>query len=84
MSDDVKDRCYIFNSFFWKKLTEKSTGANNLDNGPRGSVAAANHERVKKWTKVCYSSALLPACEVIFVVPLFCRIWRTLNKMQDL
>ncbi|KAK9906862.1 hypothetical protein WJX75_009356 [Coccomyxa subellipsoidea] len=51
LSDDVKDRCYFFNSFFWKKLTEKSTGANNLDNGPRGSVAAANHERVKKWTK---------------------------------
>lgn len=52
LPEEVKARCYFFNSFFWKKLTEKSGLSSTLDNGPRGPVAAANHERVKKWTKV--------------------------------
>ncbi|BDA46428.1 probable Sentrin-specific protease 7 at N-terminal half [Coccomyxa sp. Obi] len=51
LGEDVKKRCYFFNSFFWKKLTEKSGSAASLDSGPRGPVAIANHERVKKWTK---------------------------------
>ncbi|CAL8462561.1 g2094 [Coccomyxa elongata] len=51
LREDVRRRCYFFNSFFWKKLTEKSGLAASLDTGPRGPMATANHERVKKWTK---------------------------------
>lgn len=60
MSPEQQTRCYFFNSFFWTKLTEKSgsgaapaTGAD----GARLTKDAANHERVKKWTKVCSSCA---------------------------
>jgi len=54
LPESAKERCYFFNSFFWKKLTEKSgVPSNPLTAGPRGAASAANHERVKKWTKVC-------------------------------
>ncbi|KAK9818403.1 hypothetical protein WJX72_012123 [[Myrmecia] bisecta] len=43
----ILDQCYFFNSFFYKKLTEKS------GDGPKKGPAwnQANHARVKKWTK---------------------------------
>lgn len=52
-------RFYFFNSFFFKKLTEKAKrqpGAAKGD-GPRGGMsqeakAKADHERLMKWTKV--------------------------------
>ena len=44
---EVQERVYIFNSFFLKKLTE-----NTANSKAPGICAKANHERVKKWTKV--------------------------------
>lgn len=37
---------HFFNSFFYKKLTEKSGSSEG------GSKHRQNHERVRKWTKV--------------------------------
>ena len=45
---ETRERVYIFNSFFLKKLTE----ATATSKAP-GTCAKSNHERVKKWTKVC-------------------------------
>jgi hypothetical protein len=42
------DRFYFFNSFFYKKLSEKNPGARA--NSPEHYAMA--YERVKKWTKV--------------------------------
>ena len=65
---EAQERCYFFNSFFWKKLTEKNGGgggngsagsAGSAEGTPRMSAAQANHERVKKWTKVSGSSSAL-------------------------
>jgi Ulp1 family protease len=39
-------RCYFFNSFFYKKLSERNTGGG----GGQGS-AAASYAKVKKWTR---------------------------------
>lgn len=49
LPESVQQRCYFFNSFFWKKLTERSK---TTDGGGPSDAAKANHERVKKWTKV--------------------------------
>ncbi len=57
------DRFYFFNSFFFKKLTEKEKkpaggAGGGGDCGGKGGKGAAElkaekgHERVKKWTKV--------------------------------
>ena len=43
------EKQHFFNSFFFKKLTEKSGGN---EAAPRSRV---NHERVRKWTKVLHS-----------------------------
>lgn len=49
-----RDRLHFFNTFFYKKLSEKSSGG--LGGGGRGvsgeQRARANHARVKTWTKV--------------------------------
>ena len=44
---NLGSRFHFFNSFFWKKLTEKDTG------DPALPPAQRNFERVKSWTKVC-------------------------------
>ena len=43
------DECYFFNSFFYKKLTEK--GPRVRSPGGQPDPAQRAHERVKKWTK---------------------------------
>ena len=40
---------HFFNTFFFKKLTEKSGGR---PNGAK-ELHIRNHERVRKWTKAC-------------------------------
>ena len=44
-------RFQFFNSFFFKKLTEKS---DEVASDPNMSRHQRNHERVRKWTKVRY------------------------------
>lgn len=59
--EEVQKRVYIFNSFFLKKLTE-----NTANSKAPGVCAKANHERVKKWTKVCpLKTSTLDLCQVL-------------------
>jgi hypothetical protein len=44
-----KSRFHFFNSFFYKKLTEKVPGQAKLSEEEKEK---RNHDRVKKWTKV--------------------------------
>ena len=48
---EARQECYFFNSFFYKKLTEKS-GAGGKDTEGLTAHQRA-FERVKKWTKAC-------------------------------
>eukprot|EP00775_Hariotina_reticulata_P010667 gene10667-10826_t len=52
---DGRRRCHFFNSFFFKKLTEKTANCSGNGRGARKAdqeeVARQNWERVKKWTK---------------------------------
>ncbi len=45
---EARDQCYFFNSFFYKKLTEKSGGKDAEGLTPQQRA----FQRVKKWTKV--------------------------------
>jgi Ulp1 family protease len=47
LSPEVRARLHFFNTFFYKKLSEKS------ETIPPEQRAKANHNRVRKWTKVC-------------------------------
>lgn len=58
--EDIASRCYFFNTFFYKKLTERNYHAlppeleqYKLDKNLRNLdlYALMNHEKVKKWTK---------------------------------
>ncbi len=45
-------RCYFFNSFFYKKLTEKNAGGGSGGSGGvNAAAAAASYAKVKKWTR---------------------------------
>ena len=48
----TRDRCYFYNSFFYKKLSEKQPGLPAVTTTGRCEAAKAAHERVRKWTKV--------------------------------
>ena len=48
----TQDRCYFFNSFFYKKLSERQVGLGAVNATGRCEAAKAAHERVRKWTKV--------------------------------
>ena len=49
LDPEHRGRFHFFNSFFYKKLTEKNPGMCKLAPEERGK---RDHERVKKWTKV--------------------------------
>ena len=52
LPEEAQAQCYFFNSFFYKKLTEKSNTAGKAAEGqPALSAAQRAFERVKKWTK---------------------------------
>ena len=55
-------RFQFFNSFFFKKLTEKS---DEITSDPSTTRQQRNHERVRKWTKV---SAAWPSSNKIGLV----------------
>ena len=48
---EAKEQCYFFNSFFYKKLTEKSSAGGKDSEGLSKEERA--FQRVKKWTKAC-------------------------------
>jgi hypothetical protein len=48
--DDVRARFHFFNSFFYKKLSEK--GSEPTTRASRLERARRAHDRVKTWTKV--------------------------------
>ena len=49
---ETRAQCYFFNSFFYKKLTEKSgAGSKAAEGQPALSHHERAFERVKKWTK---------------------------------
>ncbi len=52
LPEATQKRCYFFNSFFYKKLSEKQAGVGPLTASGRCEAARAAHERVRKWTKV--------------------------------
>ena len=52
MPEATRDRCYFYNSFFYKKLSEKQPGLPAVNATGRCEAAMAAHERVRKWTKV--------------------------------
>lgn len=52
LSPEAARECYFFNSFFYKKLTEKAAVSRSPDAKQRHTAAERSHERVKKWTKV--------------------------------
>lgn len=52
LPEATQKRCYFFNSFFYKKLSEKQPGLGPLTPSGRCEAARAAHERVRKWTKV--------------------------------
>ena len=52
LPEATQKRCYFFNSFFYKKLSEKQAGVGPLTASGRCEAARAAYERVRKWTKV--------------------------------
>ena len=58
MPEPTRERCYFFNSFFYKKLSEKQPGLGPVNTTGRCDAAKAAHERVRKWTKVTIPPAL--------------------------
>ena len=52
MPEATRNRCYFYNSFFYKKLSEKQPGLPAVNATGRCEAAKAAHERVRKWTKV--------------------------------
>ena len=52
MPEAIQGRCYFYNSFFYKKLSEKQPGLPAVNTTGRCDAAKAAHERVRKWTKV--------------------------------
>lgn len=72
------DRFHFFNSFFYKKLSEKS-GEEFMHAGltkeqRKQREAQANHARVKKWTKVRCVAGCWWCCWVV-VCGLGCWLW---------
>ena len=49
LPEDIREKLYFFNSFFWTKLSEKAPQGNQTS----AQKAAASFERVKRWTRVC-------------------------------
>lgn len=49
LSEDQRSKTYIFNSFFWHKLTTKQRNA--ADSPTRTHRAVQQHRRVRTWTK---------------------------------
>jgi hypothetical protein len=50
LPEDVRARCHVYNSFFYKKATEKPADGARGSSGDRSASKIA-HERVTKWTK---------------------------------
>ena len=64
LPEATQNRCYFFNSFFYKKLSERQPGLGPLTASGRCEAAKAAHERVRKWTKVGDLPVLvLQSCE---------------------
>ena len=62
---EALSKCYFFNSFFYKKLTEKASRVRGSPEGKRTQPQMA-HMNVWKWTKVIThppppSATLLPS-----------------------
>lgn len=95
---EVQDRVYFFNSFFYKKLTEKAqaggkgkaggaAGVSSSVDDPAPAVpldnhlplklrrAKADHDRVKKWTKVGRLGQAEGARAGAGKHPCVCMIW---------
>lgn len=58
LPEEIRKQCHFFNSFFFKKLTEKGgrkSGDGNASGGAsdgRDSAYKRGFERVRKWTRV--------------------------------
>ena len=58
LPEEIRRQCHFFNSFFFKKLTEKGgrkSGDSNASGGAsdgRDSAYKRGFERVRKWTRV--------------------------------
>ena len=60
LPNDVRSRCHFFNSFFFKKLTEKGprkSGDSAGSGGASDSAYKRGFERVRKWTRVCWHAS---------------------------
>ena len=52
LTPEAREQCYFFNSFFYKKLTEKS-GIGGKGDAEGLTPTQRAFQRVKKWTKAC-------------------------------
>jgi hypothetical protein len=70
---EARAQCYFINSFFYKKLTEKSNGGSKAaaEGQPTLSAAQRAFERVKKWTKARLRLASVLTVHFARAVPLW-------------
>jgi hypothetical protein len=66
LAPEVRSKLHFFNTFFYKKLAEKSSGGGT----GQEAKARANHARVKTWTKVRPMSGCVCKSVIVLVVDL--------------